>query len=223
MDKNLADRLGRAWQSRNKDKIKTKKLFTELMSVSHNTVMRWFRDGNMDKDHVFKAADLLGVDPIWLWTGERTTGVREHDAEYLTERDTLIAVYDVELSAGNGMEAPEYIETKKKLPFDSQWLQKHDLKPHNLMVLYVAGDSMLPTMEDGDSVLIDKSRTKIIDRKIYGIVLGGECKIKRLSQKFDGSIEVISDNPMHTTEIIPPSELEHLHVIGQAVYRSGML
>jgi phage repressor protein C with HTH and peptisase S24 domain len=201
----------------------SKKAIERSMGVSYTSVQNWFKHGTIDDKHLRELCDLLKTDYVWIVAGETPTGVREHTSEYLTERDTLIAVYDVELSAGNGMEAPEYIETKKKLPFDSQWLQKHDLKPHNLMVLYVAGDSMLPTMEDGDSVLIDKSRTKIIDRKIYGIVLGGECEIKRLSQKFDGSIEVISDNPMHTTETIPPSELEHLHIIGQAVYRSGML
>lgn len=201
----------------------SKKDIERKIGVSYTSVQNWFKNGGIDDDNLRKLADLFEVDYFWLLTGKTSTQVREHTPEYLTERDTMIAVYDVQLSAGNGMTAPDFIETKKKLPFDSQWLNKHNLKPDNLMVLYVAGDSMLPTMEDGDSVLIDKSKTKIIDRKIYGIVIGGDCKIKRLSQRFDGSIEVISDNPMHKTEVIPASELEYLHIIGQAVYRSGML
>lgn len=223
INQGVVDRLDLAWKNRNKSKVKTKTEFEKLVDVSHNTAMRWFRVGNISDKYLKTVAKVLDVDHIWLLTGHHPTGVREHTPEYLTERDTMIAVYDVQLSAGNGMTAPDFIETKKKLPFDSQWLNKHNLKPDNLMVLYVAGDSMLPTMEDGDSVLIDKSKTKIIDRKIYGIVLGGDCKIKRLSQRFDGSIEVLSDNPMHKTEVIPATELEYLHIIGQAVYRSGML
>lgn len=201
----------------------TKRAVEKKMGVSYTSVQNWFKTGSIEENNLRNLCDLLKVDYVWILSGESLPGVREYQDEHKTERDTLVSVYDVQLSAGDGMAAPEYIETKKKLPFDSNWLNKHGLKPDDLMVLYVAGDSMLPTMEDGDTVLLDKSKTKIVDRKIYGIVLGGECKIKRLSQKFDGSVEVLSDNPMHKTEVIPASELEHLHIIGQAIYRSGMI
>lgn len=194
------------------------------IEVTDKGVRKWFSTGRIATKRIKPLAKILGCDHVWLATGESFTGVREFDQDFnKSERDVMISVYDVQLSAGNGMTAPEYIETKKQLPFDSQWLQKHRLKPKDLKVLYVAGDSMIPTMEDGDSVLIDTSKTKIIDRKIYAIVIGGECKIKRLSQRFDGSVQVISDNPQHQTETIQPHELEHLFIIGQAVYRSGMI
>jgi phage repressor protein C with HTH and peptisase S24 domain len=201
----------------------TKKQIERKMGVSYTAVQKWFKEGSINNDNLMQLSAILNVDKAWLMSGEQSTGVREFLPGDEGDRDVLIPVYDVQLSAGNGMTAPEYIETKKKLPFDQNWLQKHRLKPSDLIVLYVAGDSMNPTMEDGDSVLIDKSKTKIIDRKVYAVVIGGECKIKRLSQRFDGSVEVISDNPQHRTETIPSHELEHLYVIGQAVYRSGML
>jgi phage repressor protein C with HTH and peptisase S24 domain len=217
--KELADRLKRALKA----SPLTKKAIERDMGVSYTAIQKWFKYGSISDDNLRDLAKLLKRDYVWLLTGDNPTGVREYEQEYKTERDILIAVYDVQLSAGEGMTIPEYIETKNKLPFDANWLQKHRLKPSDLMVLKVAGDSMLPTMEHGDSVLIDTSKTKIIDRKIYGIVLGGESKIKRLTQRFDGSIEVLSDNPLHNKETISPDELEHLHIIGQAVYRSGML
>jgi len=200
-----------------------KKEISEKLGVSYNTVMKWFRIGSITHKNLKKLSELLEVDFVWLLSGDEIVGVREFTEEYKSDRDVLIPVYDVQLSAGNGTQVPEYIETKKKLPFDQNWLLKNRLKPDNLMILYVYGDSMLPSMADGDSVLIDRSKTKIIDRKIYGIMIGGEMKIKRLKQNFNGSVDVISDNPQHETETIPVSELDHLYIIGQAVYRSGLL
>ncbi|MCW8960170.1 MAG: hypothetical protein OQK29_01320 [Ignavibacteriaceae bacterium] len=193
------------------------------IGVTDKGVRKWFETGRIASKRIKPLADILGCDAIWLAMGETPTMVREHTPEYLTERDIMIPVKDIELSAGNGTSAPEFVNTKKELPFDAEWLRKHGLKAKNLMVNYVRGDSMEPTMNDGDSILIDTSRTNIIDRNIYAIVLGGDLKVKRLVQKFNGSIEVISDNPMHETEIISGSDLEYLHIIGEAVYRSGML
>lgn len=193
------------------------------IGVTDKGVRKWFDTGRIASKRIKPLAALLGCDPVWLAMGSKPTMVREHQEGYQTDRDVMIPVKDVQLSAGNGMSAPEIIDTKKKLPFDIEWLRKHRLKADNLMVNYVAGDSMEPTMQDGDSVLIDMSKTKIIDRNIYAIVIGGDLKIKRLIQKFDGTVEVLSDNPLHQTETISGSDLEYLHVIGEAVYRSGML
>ena len=202
---------------------KTKREVAEEVGVSYNTIMKWFRVGSIARDNMAKLAKSLNVDEAWLLSGAETTEVRGFDGDDATERDVMIAVYDIRLSAGDGAIMPEYIKTKNKLPFDRNWLQKHKLKPKYLKVLAVAGDSMMPTMEDGDSVLIDTSKTNIVDRKIYAVIIGGECKIKRLTQKFDGSVIVSSDNPIHPTETIAPEDLEHLYIIGQAVYRSGMI
>ena len=224
MSEEIAQRLKEAWDNRDKKRLRTKKQLQDHMGVSHNTIMRWFRSGNIDKHNLSEVANILDVDVVWLLSGKESVHVREYSTDHgTTERDVLISVYNVELSAGTGMTAPEYIKTEKKLAFDSNWLIKHNLKAKNLIVLRVAGDSMLPSLEDGDSVLIDKSKSNIIDRKIYAIVVGGECKIKRLVRRVDGSIDILSDNPLHNTETVYPSDAEHLHIIGQAVYRSGML
>lgn len=202
---------------------KKKKHIAKEVGVSYNTVMKWFRSGSISRENIEALAICLACDKVWLMTGENTLEIRELPEKYKTDRDIMIPVYDVQLSSDNNPPELKYIETEKKLPFDSQWLQKNKLNPRYLKVLYVYGDSMLPSMSDGDTVLIDTSKTKIIDRKIYAVVIGGEPKIKRLKQKFDGAIEVISDNPVHGVETIPTNGLDHLLIIGQAVYRSGLL
>lgn len=195
----------------------------KLIGVTDKGVRKWFETGRIADYRLKPLAEILGCDELWLATGHKALGVREFETEYKTDRDIMIPVYDVELSAGDGMAAPEFVETDRKLPFDSQWLNKNNLQVNECAVLKVKGDSMEPTLEDGDSVLIDRSKTDIIDRKIYAIVLGDDLKIKRVVRKYDGSLEIISDNPVHGNEVIPVADVDHVIIIGRAVYRSGNL
>ncbi len=84
---------------------------------------------------------------------------------------------------------------------------------------------MLPVLGSGDLVLVDLSKRDIIDGKIYALVVGNDVKIKRLKRKYDGSLVVMSDNPLpeYNDETIPPDAIEHVYIIGQAVHRGGDL
>ncbi len=64
---------------------------------------------------------------------------------------------------------------------------------HAQMVL-AQGDSMRPTIEDGDSLLVDTSKKQIYDGKIYCIEINKQLQTKRLQIIPPGKIKVISDN-----------------------------
>lgn len=68
-----------------------------------------------------------------------------------------------------------------------------------LRFLHGYGDSMAPTLNSGDILLVD---TGVITPKVDGIyVLEAHDRlfIKRVRQRMDGSFEVSSDNPTHKT------------------------
>jgi len=205
-----------------KESGKTKKSIQKHLGVSYTAVQKWFKYGEIKDSNLKALADFLNADYFYLITGKLADTVKEFSPECQTERDTMIPVLDLELSAGNGRAIPEHIEEKKKIPFDAHWLAKNGFKTKNIRALYVSGDSMEPYLLDGDMVLIDTSLKKIVDRYLYAILLGNDLKIKRLTQRYDGSVVIISDNPSHNTEIIPPNDLEQLHIIGEMVYRSGL-
>lgn len=63
-----------------------------------------------------------------------------------------------------------------------------------LKVFTATGDSMEDTIYDGDDVLVDTSCDNYTNGGVFVIEKFGEWFIKRLRLKFDGSLEIISDN-----------------------------
>lgn len=188
----------------------------------HKTgVGKWFSKRCPPK-RLPELARLFGVEIDYLLSGQKLKGIRESTDE-LTDRDVHVTVYDVSLSAGGGTYMPEYIETKNTVVFDSNWLITNGLKTKNIFMMKVKGDSMLGTLNDGDTVMIDKSQNQIVDGKIYAVIIGGDAKIKQLKRRFDMSIEVISTNKEYQTEVIPPEETNHIYIIGRVVWSAGLM
>lgn len=191
---------------------------------------------------LFPLAKALGVDPDELLTGRSGSKRDTHHAvrdltpddyspyirQWETEADlgngdVTIPVCDIRVSAGGGSVVPEYVETTHKLAFSKRWLQKRNLRPQDLKALKVSGESMSPTLEDGECVLVDTSQDRIIDGKIYALIIGGEAKIKRLRRRYDGGLIVMSDNPApeFPDEEVPADGSEFVQIIGRAIQRSG--
>jgi len=61
-------------------------------------------------------------------------------------------------------------------------------------MIFATGDSMYPTIEGGDSVLLNSDNKEICDGKIYCIKLNGKYLIKRLQVIPPDKIKVVSDN-----------------------------
>ncbi|MBS4760696.1 MAG: helix-turn-helix transcriptional regulator [Clostridium sp.] len=69
-----------------------------------------------------------------------------------------------------------------------------DINPRRTEMIFAQGDSMLPTIEGGDSLLIDHSRREIYDGKIYCVRIEGQLYAKRLQKIPPNTIRVVSDN-----------------------------
>lgn len=85
----------------------------------------------------------------------------------------------------------------------------------------VIGDSMEPTLKDGDTVLVDEADKEIRSGLLYGVGVGEELHIKRVFMKPDGAIILKSDNPDHPTWEIPKDERPR--IIGRARWVGRML
>lgn len=107
-----------------------------------------------------------------------------------------IPVLDVEASAGYGALAGSEAKAGQ-FGFDDKWLRKlTHAKPTNLSIIKVTGDSMEPTLHDGDEVLVDVSdeQSKLRDG-IYVLRMDGALNVKRVAIEPQGrKISVVSDN-----------------------------
>lgn len=95
------------------------------------------------------------------------------------------------LSGGNGS-----FETADDIvgyyAFRTEFLKGHG-QPKDMVLFDVSGDSMVPVICHGDTVLIDQSQVDIIPGNIYGIGIGEEIVVKRID-KIPGRIVLISEN-----------------------------
>lgn len=108
---------------------------------------------------------------------------------------------DVRASAGAGALA----DAENILPpigFDSAWLKRICRgRDEDLSVIEVVGDSMAPTLNDGDDILVDcAAASERIREGIYVMRRDGELMVKRLSTNpADGTLTIASDNPAYST------------------------
>ena len=105
-----------------------------------------------------------------------------------------IPVYgNVTASMGYGITV--YDENQTGVYEISQKLAKDiGIIPGKTEMIFASGDSMYPTIEGGDSLLIDTSKKEIHDGRIYCVRVEGQLYAKRLQKIPPNKIKVISDN-----------------------------
>jgi hypothetical protein len=105
-----------------------------------------------------------------------------------------------------------------QLRFSARWLKDHGLEPGQLSVIAVEGDSMEPTLRDGDEILVDTT-PRPLRAGIHVIRLDEVLLVKRL-EPGAGRVTVMSDNPAYRSSERAADEVE---VIGRVVWKGGRL
>ncbi len=121
---------------------------------------------------------------------------------------------NINASAGGG--ADNYDENAEFLTIPENFVSAMggEKNLHNIEAINVVGDSMEPTLSDRAIVFIDKSKTDIKKGGIFAIVSESGVFIKRLNQRIDGSVEIISDNKDYPVSL---ARREDFVIIGKAV------
>lgn len=129
---------------------------------------------------------------------------------------TMIDVYDVHASAGNGaiVEAEEVID---RLSFPVDYLRRvTKTAPKHLAIIGVKGDSMEPTLRDDDVVMLDATKCSLDYDGLFVLRWGDALHVKRIGRARSDSVRIISDN----ASIYPPVEIprEEIHVVGKVIW-----
>lgn len=178
--------------------------------------------GGIKAEHLYQFARATGFSPRWL--AEGIGEPREADSP---ENDyAIIPQYTVKGAAGRG-HLNEHVEVKGGLVFKRDWLSRMGLKEKNLKVIYTHGQSMEPTLADGDVLLVDESQTDPLNSRIYAILRpDGELIIKRLVRTMTNGWVIRSDNQdkrNYPDEIASDTEIGHLQIEGRIVWHGGAL
>lgn len=123
-------------------------------------------------------------------------GLMLNDLSHPESQDAIYIEHyvDVRGAAGAGQVTPTDQMIISVAVNAVEWRKYVDLNPKRVKVISVHGDSMAPSLQHGDQVLVDTACNRFIDDSIYAIQQGDVLRIKRIKLKLDGSIEVKSDN-----------------------------
>ncbi len=121
-------------------------------------------------------------------------------------------------SAGPGAHAAEEIPSGR-LRFSNRWLKGQGLEPVMLSVIEVEGDSMEPTLRDGDEILVDRT-PRPTRAGIHVIRLDDVLLVKRLESGPGGTLRIISDNAAYPRMERPAQDVD---VLGRVVWKGGRL
>jgi len=121
---------------------------------------------------------------------------------------------DAFASCGNG--TLTLSDAKESIMFDKQLFDC--CSPHKkYSIIYAKGDSMAPTINDKDKLLVEEWENKqISDNKIYVFCYKTEVFVKRLSKNLD-EIIIKSDNPDYNTRVIKGENINDIRIIGEIV------
>ena len=103
-----------------------------------------------------------------------------------------------EVSASMGYGVTVYNEVQTAIYSISRQLAKDlGVSTSQTEMIFAQGDSMMPTIEGGDSLLVDHARKEIYDGKIYCVRIEGQLYAKRLQKIPPDTVVIVSDNPKY--------------------------
>lgn len=167
------------------------------------------------KEHNISAEWLITSEGN-IFNGEKNTPNTNNS---LKNEFSYIPVRDVIVSAGHGA-INDHENVLYNFAYRTDWLKARGLFEKDLEILVVRGDSMDPTISDGDSILINKAENEPCDGHIYVIRSGENVWVKRVQTLIDGSLSLISDNKIYAPMVLNLDTAVDVQVIGKVVNSS---
>lgn len=187
----------------------------KAIGVSGASIVQWTNDKTKPRENALAGlAAYFGVTPGWLLFGDDAPLAKSSidDGEYLT-----IPVLDQHAGCGS-MVLSQEMQVVKMIKVAKEWFRQRAssfTSFKNLHIVVASGDSMAPTVNDGDIVIIDSSQKEIRSDAVYSLCYGDSVYLKRVQRHPNGHVLLISDNPRYS-----PMELgdqDSLTVVGRVV------
>jgi len=188
----------------------------DKLSIHKNTMANYERgDRFPDVKILLKILEVFpDTNPAWLLTGE---GFKNR-SEPVQKGFVMFPRYEIEAGAGPGrnVQSEQIVDF---VSFKEEWVQNFLRVPRkDLSLLSVKGDSMNPTLNDGDMILVDLRSDRIDDSAIYVLEFDDALLVKRIQRKLDGSVVIKSDNQLYEPEVLQKDRAETLRIVGRVVW-----
>lgn len=199
------------------DKRISQASFARMLGVSPQTLSGWLMGRNRPGvEELGRMCEVLEVSPSFLMTGREDAPAHQ---SLVGDGWVLIPRLDVYGSCGsNGHENVDHASVIGLIKVSDQWISKNcgPVTKSALRVYGVDGDSMSPTLEDGDSVIIDTSVTSVRTDSVF-VFFWDVCTFIKRIQRIGRTLKIISDNPLYEAWSLNPTEESSFRVMGRVV------
>lgn len=184
----------------------TLRTFAEKTGLSKTVLHGYMNNKSYPSlDRLTAIAEASNTPVEWFINGE------------IPDKSTLtVYQYDFKASAGAGaLVVSDSPIGEFKL--SKEWLIRQGIRETDLCIVEVQGDSMEPTLEEGDLMLVALNDDRAVFKDgINVICVNGDIYVKRLQRDFfNDCIEVKSDNKEYKTNVITAEFKGQFEVIGR--------
>jgi phage repressor protein C with HTH and peptisase S24 domain len=193
-----------------------------VIGVSDNAIYKWLSGrGQPSVANLVALARAAEVSVEWLATGREDTGTKRPTVRGTDQNGfAYVARYDVKGPAARGgpLRSEQIVDY---LAFKKEWVRSRlNADPRNLLLIEAVGDSMAPTLEESDLLLVDLGEPGFRHDGIYVLRRENELAVKRLQRRPDGTLNIISDNPAYESSVVAS---DSVRIIGRVIWGAGRL
>lgn len=203
--------------------------FARRAGLSRQMIMKYQSGAEPNRESLIALARAGKVSLAWLATGEGSMTPQQRQEPSATgepgEDYVALPRYEVQAAAGAG----QLVETEQVVDwihFRRDWLRRTlGVEPAHLSVIEAVGDSMTPTIDDGDLLLVDTGMPPLRGEGIYVLAVDDALIVKRVAIKPAGGLVISSDNSRyHATSLeISREELDRIRLVGRVVWVGSRL
>jgi len=182
----------------------------EVLGIKQLSFATMKKRGRLPLEEILEFCAERKISINWLLYNQSTKSLEEQTEKYVNVR----YFGDIFASAGGG--AFNYEDESEEIAIDEHMATlmggKNEMK--NIDAINVLGDSMEPTLHDGDIIFINRTLKDVNKNGIFAVSTEIGLFVKRVMAKSDGSLDLISDNSMYGVETV---RSENIEVIGKVV------
>lgn len=195
-------------ESKNNKKVFDKDVATAL-SIPQATFATMKKRNSIPYEEILEFCAIKKISVNWLFFDQAVDMLKEE-----TEKFFQIRYFsDIRASAGGGAEV--FDEDFETISISHRIMESMvGTGNTDLEAIHVDGESMEPTLQDGSIVFLDRSEININKDGIFVASTTAGLFIKRIRQRADGMVELISDNKSYSPELLSPDEVS---IVGKVV------
>lgn len=166
------------------------------VGVSPQAVQKWVAgDSEPRGKNLDLAAEFLGVTPAHLKFGivmDQHQGaaapvpagmMRVHAADENDPALTPIMKVTIKVQAGiTGFRVEPEHHDGATMRVPTEWVRNERFVPGDLLAITVRGESMEPSLFDGDVIVVNTGDKKLVDGAVYAVNYEGEVVVKRMTR-----------------------------------------